>query len=165
MEALTDFWDKLYSGEIISENRKHRLKQPFVTRKCLSWHSLRSKRFQSSYCAKVSNGVIARRFPMELLRESLSGSKKKVEGSFIPLPLPRHSFFFCSCPSFLDEPREETLATQAKANTSTNPRTVKRYEALVCRFFLFWSLYKTNRFHVAMGLFSNTEIKECVKMW
>ena len=35
--------------------------------------SLRSKRFQSSYCAN----------------------------------------FFCSCPSFLDEPREETLATQA----------------------------------------------------
>ena len=35
--------------------------------------SLRSKRFQSSYC----------------------------------------SFFFCSCLSFLDEPREETLATQA----------------------------------------------------
>ena len=31
----------------------------------------------------------------------------------LPLPLPRHSFFFCSCPSFLDEPREETLATQA----------------------------------------------------
>ena len=38
--------------------------------------SLRSKRFQSSYCAKAF-------------------------------------FFFCSCPSFLDEPREETLATQA----------------------------------------------------
>ena len=43
--------------------------------------SLRSKRFQSSYCAKV-----------------------RAEASFI---------FFCSCPSFLDEPREETLATQA----------------------------------------------------
>ena len=40
--------------------------------------SLRSKRFQSSYCAKVS--------------------------------------FFGSCPSFLDEPREETLATQASTN-------------------------------------------------
>ena len=40
--------------------------------------SLRSKRFQSSYCAKV-----------------------------------RAEVFFCSCPSFLDEPREETLATQA----------------------------------------------------
>ena len=42
--------------------------------------SLRSKRFQSSYCAKVR----AEEF-----------------------------FFFCPCPSFLDEPREETLATQA----------------------------------------------------
>ena len=41
--------------------------------------SLRSKRFQSSYCAKVR----------------------------------AEAFFFCSCPSFLDEPREETLATQA----------------------------------------------------
>ena len=30
-----------------------------------------------------------------------------------PLPLSRHSCFFCSCPSFLDEPCEETLATQA----------------------------------------------------
>ena len=49
--------------------------------------SLRSKRFQSSYCAKLR--------------------------SFFPLPLPRHSFFFCSSPSFPDEPREETLATQA----------------------------------------------------
>ena len=38
----------------------------------------------------------------------------RASGSFVPLPLPRHSFFFCSCPSFLDEPREETLATQAR---------------------------------------------------
>ena len=30
------------------------------------------------------------------------------------LPLPRHSFFFCSCSSFLDEPREKTLDTQAR---------------------------------------------------
>ena len=51
--------------------------------------SLRSKRFQSSYCAKV----------------------RAEAKSFFPLPLPRH-FFFCSCPNFLDEPREETLATQ-----------------------------------------------------
>ena len=35
MEALTVFWDKLYSGEIISENRKHRLKEPFLTTKML----------------------------------------------------------------------------------------------------------------------------------
>ena len=52
-------------------------------RKC----SLRSKRFQSSYWAKVR-----------------AEAKKKV------------IHFFCSCPSFLDEPREETLATQAREN-------------------------------------------------
>ena len=50
--------------------------------------------------ASVSNRVIARKL-----------ERKQKKG---PLPLPRHSFFFCSCPSFLDEPREETLATQAK---------------------------------------------------
>ena len=44
------------------------------------YRSLRSKRFQSSYCAK-----------------GRAEAKK----------------FFCSCPSFLDEPREETRATQA----------------------------------------------------
>ena len=27
--------------------------------------------------------------------------------------------FFCSCPSFLDEPREETLATQASVEYET----------------------------------------------
>ena len=55
--------------------------------------SLRSKRFQSSYCAKV---------------------KAKAKKRFVPLPLPRHSFyFFCCCPSFLDERREGTLAMQA----------------------------------------------------
>ena len=52
--------------------------------------SLRSKRFQSSYCAKVR-----------------AGAKK---GSS---PSPVIHFVFCSCPSFLDEPRKETLATQA----------------------------------------------------
>ena len=44
--------------------------------------------------ASVSNRVIARKF------------------SF-PSPSPS-LIFFCSCPSFLDEPREETLATQAR---------------------------------------------------
>ena len=53
--------------------------------------SLRSKRFQSSYCAKVR------------------AEAKKKRLSFI---------FFCSCPSFLDEPREETLAMQAKKKVS-----------------------------------------------
>ena len=53
--------------------------------------SLRSKRFQSSYCAKVR-----------------AEAKKRLKAP------PSPSFmFFCSCPSFLDEPREETLATQA----------------------------------------------------
>ena len=55
--------------------------------------SLRSKRFQSSYCAKVR-----------------AEAKEKV----FPSPFPVIHFFFCSCPSFLDQPREETLATQAK---------------------------------------------------
>ena len=54
--------------------------------------------------ASVPNRVIARKLER----------KQKKDGFFVPLPLPRHSFFFfCSCPSFLDEPREETLATQA----------------------------------------------------
>ena len=39
----------------------------------------------------------------------------RASGSFFPLPLPCHSFFFLLLPQpqFLDEPREETLATQA----------------------------------------------------
>ena len=56
--------------------------------------SLRNKRFQSSYSAKLS----------------WSGSNKKWKGrgkgeeeTFSPLPLPRHFFFFCSCPNVLDE--------------------------------------------------------------
>ena len=47
--------------------------------------------------ASVSNRVIARKLER-----------------FLRSPPPSPSFmFFCSCPSFLDEPREETLATQA----------------------------------------------------
>ena len=49
--------------------------------------------------ASISNRVIVR--------------KLERKQNFVPLPLPRHSGFFCSCPSFLDEPREETLARQA----------------------------------------------------
>ena len=60
---------------------------------CRFEYSLRSKRFQSSYCAKVR-----------------AEAKKKV-----PSPSPVINFF-CSCPSFLDEPHEETLATQASLN-------------------------------------------------
>ena len=67
---------------------------------------LRSKRFQSSYCAKVR-----------------VEAKKKVEGGgdkrFLLSPPPPLSFiFFCSCSSFLDEPCEETLDTQARSNYS-----------------------------------------------
>ena len=65
--------------------------------------SLHSKRFQSSYWAKVRAEA----------KKRLKGEGEGRRGTFIPLPLPRHSFFFCSCPSFLDQPREETLATQA----------------------------------------------------
>ena len=46
----------------------------------------------------------------------------RASGSFVPVPLPRHSCFFCSCPSFLDEPREETLATQARLALACAPR-------------------------------------------
>ena len=57
--------------------------------------------------ASVSNRVIARKL-----------ERKQNKGSFVPLPLPRHSFFFCSYPTFRDEPREETLATQASPDKS-----------------------------------------------
>ena len=59
--------------------------------------------------ASVSNRVIARKLERKHFVP-------------LPLPLPRHYyFFFCSCPSFLDELREETLATQATDN-ETNAR-------------------------------------------
>ena len=48
------------------------------------------------------------------------------------------------------------------ALTSTNPHTVKPYKASMCfgiNYFLFWSLYKENRFPVTMGLFSNRSQK------
>ena len=64
--------------------------------------SLRSKRFQSSYCAKVRAEAKKR-----LKRE---GEERR--GSPV-------IHFFCSCPSFLAEPREETLATQASSLQST----------------------------------------------
>ena len=56
--------------------------------------SLRSKSFQSSYCAKG-----------------------RAEPKKSPPPPPSIIFFFCSFPSFLDEPREETLATQANGTS------------------------------------------------
>ena len=35
-------------------------------------------------------------------------------------PPPPSFIFFCSCPSFLDEPREEALATQATSSLAIN---------------------------------------------
>ena len=59
--------------------------------------------------ASVSNRVIARK----LERKQKKGWRGRGE-EFLHSPPPPPSFlFFCSCPSFLDEPREETLATQA----------------------------------------------------
>ena len=63
--------------------------------------SIHSFSFYVACVASVSNRVIARKLERE---------QKK--GSF-PSPSPVIHFVFCSCPSFLDEPREETLATQA----------------------------------------------------
>ena len=66
--------------------------------------SLHSKRFQSSYWAKVRAEA----------KKRLKGEGEGRRGNLhSPLPPPSFFFFFCSCPSFLDEPREETLATQA----------------------------------------------------
>ena len=76
--------------------------------------------------ASVSNRVIAR--TLERKQKKVEGGGEKREGSFVPLPLPRHSFFFLllSCPSFLYEPREETLATQASIRrTSCIKRTLQ----------------------------------------
>ena len=75
--------------------------------------------------ASVSNRVIARKLERR--------QKKKVEGGgggekrFLHSAPPPPSFiFFCSCPSFLDEPREETLATQAKNHVPRSFFTPKR---------------------------------------
>ena len=62
--------------------------------------SLRSKCFQSSYCAKVRAEA----------KKRLRGRGEEVPSFPSPSPI---IHFFCCCPSFLDEPREETLATQA----------------------------------------------------
>ena len=94
--------------------------QHSVSHVCCYRNSLRNKRFQSSYCAKVRAEA----------KKRLKGKGEGRRGSFFPLPLPRHSFFFCSCPSFLDEPREETLATQATTETT---------------YFLFCCFYKQQR--------------------
>ena len=60
--------------------------------------------------ASVSNRVIARKLERKQKKVWRGRGEKE---TFIPLPLPRHSFYFLLLPSFLDELREETLATQA----------------------------------------------------
>ena len=73
---------------------------PYFTHSRGKQSSLRSKRFQSSYWAKVG-------------AEAKKRLKGEGEGRRGNPPPPPSSIFFCSYPSFLDEPREETLATQA----------------------------------------------------
>ena len=56
--------------------------------------------------ASVSNRVTARKLEREQKKKRWKGEGEWRRGnlhSFIPLPLPRHSFFFCSRPNFLDE--------------------------------------------------------------
>ena len=60
--------------------------------------------------ASVSNRVIVGK-----------SERKQKKGS--PSPSPSFIFFFCSCPSFLDEPCEETLATQAIKEQILLPHT------------------------------------------
>ena len=57
--------------------------QHSVSHKCCYRNSLGSKRFQSSYCAKVTAEA----------KKRLKGQGEGRRGSFFPLPLPRHSFF------------------------------------------------------------------------
>ena len=63
--------------------------------------------------ASVSNRVIARTLERKQKKVEGGGGGEKRKPSF-PSPSPViHFFLLLSCPSFLDEPREETLATQA----------------------------------------------------
>ena len=68
---------------------------PLSTHHLYNVGSLRSKRFQSSYCAKVRA-----RAKNKKVEEGGGGEKRKRRGSFFPLPLPRHSFFFALVPTF-----------------------------------------------------------------
>ena len=77
--------------------------------KAANWGSL-------ACVASVSNRVIRESYWERKQKKGWRGMGRGEEETFVPLPLPRHSFFFCSCPSFLDEPREETLATQARGS-------------------------------------------------
>ena len=85
--------------------------------------STKSQPSKLACVASVSNRVIARKLERkQKKRLKGEGERRRGRGSFIPLPLPRHLFFFCPCASFLDEPREETLATQATSKSAT-PKT------------------------------------------
>ena len=61
-------------------------------------------RYLLACVASVSNRVTARKLEREQNRKRLS--------SFIPLPLPRHSFFFLLSSQLSRRTREEALATQ-----------------------------------------------------
>ena len=64
--------------------------------------------------ASVSNRGIARKLERKQKKvEGGEGGEKRKLPSF---PSPSPVIFFCSGPSFLDEPREETLATQATSH-------------------------------------------------
>ena len=76
------------------------IQQYFIHQLVLIFCSLRSKRFQSSYCAKVRAGA----------------KKKKVEGGgggFLHSLPPPPSFLFLLSSQLSRQTREETLATQA----------------------------------------------------
>ena len=60
--------------------------------------------------ASVSNRVIARKLERKRKIKRCKREGEGRRGSFFPLPLPRHSFFFCSRSR---RTRAETLATQA----------------------------------------------------
>ena len=81
--------------------------------------------------ASVSNRVIARKLEVE-------GGGGGGWGSFFPLPLPRHSFFFFSRPSFSRRTRAETLATQASWFLLSPPPPRHSF------FFLSSQLFSTN---------------------
>ena len=84
---------------LISYFTNHKLKEKIHKKKNCQ---LRVLVVQLLACvASVSNRVIARKL-----------ERKQKKGPSFPSPSPVINFF-CSCPSFLDEPREETLATQA----------------------------------------------------
>ena len=92
-------------------------------------HSLRSKRFHSSYSAKVEAGA---------KKKNGRGRGKGEEVPSLPSPLPLHSFFLLSSP-FSRRTRAEPLATQATRNIPE--AFLMRPERLVW-FFLFANLFR-----------------------